>query len=52
MTSRVTLMSLNTESYKSPSRMTEFSGLPKNNITNIMVLNSTRASLIMSFDTS
>ena len=52
MTFKVTLMSLNIESYKFPSRMTEFSGLQENSITNILVLNSTPASLMMYFDTS
>ena len=39
MTFKVTLISLNFERYKSPSRMTKFSSLQENSITNILVLN-------------
>ena len=52
MTFKVTLMSLNFERYNSLSRMTKFSSLQENSITNILVLKSIRASLIMCFDTN
>ena len=51
MTFNVTLMSLNFEIYKSPSRMAKFSTLQENSITDILVLKSTCASLIVCFDT-
>ena len=50
MTFKVTLILL-FDRYKSPSRMSKFSSLQENSITNILVLKSTRASLIMCFDT-
>ena len=52
MTFKVTLMILNFERYKSPSRMTKFSSLQENDITDISVLKSILAALIMCFDTS
>ena len=47
MTFKVTLMSLNFERYKSSSRKTKFSSLQEKSITNILVLNSICASLIL-----
>ena len=52
MTFKVTLMSFNFERYKTPYRMTKFSSLQEDTVTNILVLKSIRASLIMCFDTS
>ena len=47
MTFKFTLISLNFERYKSSSRMTKCSSLQENSITNISVLKSVCASLIL-----